>query len=100
MNSKEARIKAFNDTKGNFSGWGIYCPGCKINHIFDKRWNFNGDMRNPTFTPSMLVRYTWGKEKKECRCHSYITNGIWLFLDDCLHDLKGKHVELEEIKKV
>lgn len=93
------KVEKFNDQDGKFIGWGHYCPGCKMHHMFDKRWKFNGDVEKPTFSPSMLVRYTWGKEQKECRCHYYLRNGEIRYLSDCLHSLKGKTIELEQIKE-
>ena len=35
----------------------FYCPGCKCEHTYTDGlggWNFNGDMDNPSFTPSLL----------------------------------------------
>jgi hypothetical protein len=37
-------------------GWLIECPACKIAHLFDKRWIFNGNRDLPSFTPSMLAK--------------------------------------------
>src|SRR5688500_12079288 len=46
----------------------IYCPGCKDRHYLNINprletgqirtpcWQFNGDMNNPTFSPSLLVK--------------------------------------------
>lgn len=74
------------------------CPGCGIIHAFDKRWTFNNDFEQPTFRPSLLVEYTWGKDKEEHRCHSYVTNGEMRFLNDCTHELAGQTVELTELE--
>lgn len=30
-------------------------------------------------------------------CHSFIKNGVWEFLGDSAHDLKGKHVPMEPL---
>ena len=69
----------------------IWCPGCKIPHVFDSRWSFNGDFDKPTFKPSMLVN----KSYPESRCHSFVTDGEIRFLGDCAHELKDQTVPLE-----
>jgi hypothetical protein len=78
---------------------GVYyfnCPGCKMLHGLDSRWKFNGDFSKPTFSPSLLVRYPWGPEQKQCVCHSFITDGFIRFLSDCTHELKDQTVEIPE----
>lgn len=81
--------------------YSVYCPACLCSHRFivesDNKeiptWEFNGDLDKPTFTPSLLV--TWDSSNKGAkgyhtyRCHSYLTNGIWIFLNDCSHGLSG-----------
>jgi hypothetical protein len=74
------------------------CPGCKNWHWIrvkgDKpNWKWNGSLEKPTFTPSHL---TGGKDFKDMRCHSFITDGKIRFLNDCHHDLKGQTVELPD----
>ncbi len=69
-------------------GLAAYCPGCKGYHLFDSRWAFNGDFEQPTFSPSMLVN---GSDAGS-RCHSFIQNGEWKYLNDCFHDLRGQVV--------
>lgn len=91
----------------------IKCPGCNDLHLLDKRWTFNEDFANPTFTPSLLI--TTGKyvtsnykelipeedwefwEESSIRCHSFITNGKIQFLSDCTHSLKDQTVDLLDI---
>jgi hypothetical protein len=45
----------------------------------DGRWQFNGDVFSPTFTPSMLEC----KDDPERRRHYTLTDGVVSFLDDC-----------------
>jgi hypothetical protein len=71
------------------SGYIAYCPGCDSHHLFDRRWNFNGNFDKPTFSPSMLV------DANGDRCHSFLTDGVWHFLDDCAHSLRGTNQPLE-----
>lgn len=78
----------------------FWCPGCDGPHRIQHgegagpRWGWNGDADKPTFTPSILVRYPWGPEQKECVCHSFVTNGKIQFLSDCTHDLAGQTVDI------
>jgi|ERR1035437_2051273 hypothetical protein len=99
----------------------FWCPGCKESHQVmygagnGPRWNWNGNVDKPTFTPSILVRTghycqrpgvdscwcTWNAENPDdlvdfkCMlCHSYITDGNIQFLNDCTHELAGQTVPL------
>ncbi len=75
---------------GAFQGYMIHCPACKRNHLFDSRWEFNGNMEKPTFMGSMLFR-------SEYRCHSFVKDGMIQLLDDCDHEMKGQTVPLVAI---
>jgi hypothetical protein len=78
----------------------FFCPGCRCDHgiwvkkpdYFGPVWIFNGDLNNPTVTPSLLIR---GGENDGI-CHSFITNGNIQYLNDCTHSLRGQTVELPE----
>jgi len=91
------------------------CPGCNIVHHIrygngdGTRWDWNGDINTPTFSPSILVRYpTWippvtpenmnvgPQTKVDVVCHSFITNGQIQFLNDCTHLLAGQTVDMIE----
>lgn len=100
----------------------FYCPGCKNLHSIPvsinggSGWAWNGNLVKPTITPSILVRgghytdrhqpgdpcwCTFNQEHPEdpvsftCqRCHSFVTDGQIIFLDDCSHELKGQTVSL------
>lgn len=98
---------------------GFDCPGCNMLHVMptsnwkpedqehaemDPRWRvnraqweFNGDLERPTFSPSLLVTYEWGPERKKCVCHSYVREGRIQFLHDCTHELAGKTVDLPPV---
>lgn len=96
---------------GGYTHW---CPGCKEMHgIFD-RWQFNGNVDRPTFTPSVKItgkqtvkneRGEWtgewvldanGNALDEC-CHYILTDGVMNFCGDCTHDLRGQSVPLPEL---
>ena len=88
----------------------FFCPGCKYGHFFKTtppapQWTFNGDVEKPTVRASILVHSHetilpendgTGKVTSTPRCHSFITDGMIQFLDDCTHELKGKTVALED----
>lgn len=77
----------------------FHCPGCEFGHAFDDRWEWNGDVRRPTFSPSLLVTVRdYGPEHKTLKCHSFVTNGSIRFLKDCTHKLAGQTVPLEPIE--
>lgn len=90
------------DTPGIFQ---FYCPGCKNHHgIYTKefphegpKWEFNGDMDKPTFSPSLRIQNHYGIENKLRMCHSFIRNGSIEFLSDCTHELAGQTVIMEEV---
>lgn len=98
------------------------CPGCGNYHGFNEEiWKFNGDLQNPTVTPSILVRWTEmteaGRKKyQECMqaghpidwpdfptedkvCHLFIKEGRIQFLNDCTHELKGQTVDMIPVNK-
>lgn len=79
-------------------GYNAYCPGCETYHLFDGRWQFNGDFNKPTFTPSLVVNESestlLSTGVQDGRCHSFVTDGVWRFLVDSTHELRGRKVEM------
>lgn len=98
------------------NGLMFVCPGCECNHMIrygigdGPRWTWNNDADSPTFTPSILVRYTKtlvsteeakalmaNREEiphKDMVCHSFVTDGSIQYLGDCTHDLAGQTVPM------
>ncbi len=98
----------------------FHCPGCDEIHTVHvgqgsgPRWGYNGNPERPTFTPSILTRFTKITENGEQQyrdyidgkipaqtldhidmvCHSFVTDGRIQFLGDCTHVLAGKTVDL------
>ncbi len=81
----------------------IYCPGCEVVHVIYVRGlsgagyrlhGWNHDVDNLTIAPSLLIT---GGPDPAARCHSYIVNGQWRYLDDCTHRLAGQTVDLPEL---
>ena len=86
---------------------GFECPGCGMYHVVVVKhdtpregpvWGYNWNDDLPTFTPSLLVRWEMGKERKKHVCHSFVRDGKIQFLADCTHDAAGKTIELPEIE--
>lgn len=74
-----------------------WCEGCGYEHAFSLKEDgghhgFNGDLNNPTVTPSLVQNFTPGR-----MCHSFIKNGQIQYLNDCWHHLKGKTIVLPDI---
>jgi len=95
------KIYPLNDPEKRFC---FRCPGCGSLHQIPtagpNAWRFNGNIDSPTFHPSLLV--TWSKPGDDAfkkTCHSFVTNGMIQFLNDCTHKLAGQTVSLSEITK-
>lgn len=79
------------------------CPGCKLVHGVNTKqpgmpkWEFDGNLESPTFSPSILVRYNWGPEQMPVVCHSFVRAGQIQFLSDCTHELSGQTVSLPDL---
>ncbi len=87
--------------KGKTIGYLFWCPGCEGLHAFHTEnhgdnpvWKFNGDLNNPTFSPSLGVI---GTSKKGYDCHLFLRNGKLQFQKDSKHALAGKTVELPDL---
>lgn len=99
----------------------LWCPGCDDLHLISVRgddgsrpkveWTWDGNLEAPTVTPSIKVGgVQWPKAspfykpqhraraKQPICCHSHLTAGVWNFLADCTHALRGNvpMVELPE----
>lgn len=57
-------------------------------------WTWNGDTEKPTLKPSILNDF---RPHDPLVCHTFITDGQVIFLDDCTHSLAGKTLDLLEI---
>jgi hypothetical protein len=67
--------------------WLVWCPVCDEPHMFDNRWDFDGNHEAPTFEGSMLHGDPEGS-----RCHSLLIAGVWNYCSDCTHELKNQKV--------
>jgi hypothetical protein len=93
------KVSKFEDGNGDV-GYFFHCEGCNGTHsIFVKgenvpNWSFNGNEEQPTFRPSIRVRWDEGEAQTKKMCHSFITDGKIQYLNDCTHNLKGRTVDL------
>ncbi|WP_044871971.1 DUF6527 family protein [Pseudomonas sp. LFM046] len=86
----------------------FHCPGCdglhgvRIGVGAGPRWDWDGNVHRPTFSPSVLVRTGRAVDPSFVPepgdppevCHSFVRGGQIQFLDDCTHALAGKTVDL------
>jgi hypothetical protein len=71
----------------------FWCLGCKTAHRYTTdRWQWNGSLDKPTFTPSLLV----APDMPELRCHLFVTDGVIKYCDDCHHALKGQTMTMPD----
>lgn len=87
-------------SKPDVEDYVFHCPGCGSGHRVRAKgprpcWEWNGSMDQPTFRPSLLIR--WGSPKEHV-CHSFITEGRIEFLSDSTHELAGRTVEIPEVE--
>lgn len=57
-------------------------------------WMWNGCVEKPTLRPSILNDF---RPHNSLRCHTWITDGQVIFLDDCTHELRGKTLDLLDV---
>ena len=82
------------------------CPGCA--EMFDNdgyhmipvnttehspAWSFNGNLEAPTLSPSILT-----SKNDPQKCHSYLKDGVFEFLNDSTHSLAGQRVEMPHLR--
>lgn len=79
----------------------FYCPGCEVNHLVSTvpkvgtYHTLTGSLAKPTIRASVMV--LGNKKRGVDRCHSFITDGVIEYLDDCTHALAGKKIPMEPI---
>lgn len=86
-------------------GYVLHCPGCESQHaIYTTQknhlgaiWTFDGDLKAPTFSPSVRCAWTQGEEHEQHVCHFILTKGVLNFCADCTHALAGQAVPLPDV---
>jgi hypothetical protein len=70
-----------------------WCPACEEVHALPDSWRFDGNVENPTFSPS-FKHSGYSSHNKPRICHYILTGGILDFCSDSTHALAGKSVPL------
>jgi Family of unknown function (DUF6527) len=77
----------------------FHCPGCQGGHSIPiegrRKWTWNGSFELPTIAPSIFVN-RGGANPTQPVCHSWVTDGKIMFLNDCTHALKNQTVEIPD----
>lgn len=97
------------------TGYAHWCPGCGEMHPLPDQWRFDGNLENPTFSPSFLHssykramrdgQWTggWERDANDCLvrmvCHYILTAGVLNFCGDSTHALAGQAVPLPKLPK-
>lgn len=100
--SAVARINRYESGEAHLAFW---CAGCKMRHAVRVRaagdvvdstcWKWNGDLLNPTITPSIKVEWWMTDPKRQPKiCHSFVTDGDIRYLSDCTHEHAGETFRL------
>ena len=82
------------------------CPGCNNSlHMLPvsgdippgkPRWDFDGNLEAPTLSPSILTRM--GSEATgPFVCHSFLRDGVFQFLMDSTHELRGREALIPDL---
>lgn len=83
------------EESGKKTTYVLWCPACDHTVCIDSTWGWNGDTERPTFTPSLLTRFTMAGQ--EHVCHSFVTDGVWNYLGDCTHDRANQAVPMVDL---
>lgn len=77
----------------------IWCPACEEAHALtidrEGSWGWDGNLEQPTFSPSLLV--LGGRQGPDHRCHSFIENGNWRYLEDSTHAFARQIVPVPDL---
>jgi hypothetical protein len=98
-------LRTVNDHEVVYEALVFVCPGCvaggpngyegvhmlPVNtELKTPSWNWNGNLEAPTLSPSIL-------SNGYCRCHSFLKDGMFQFLNDCDHPLVGQEVPIPDL---
>lgn len=106
-----AALRTVDDHGTVYQALAFVCPGCAetgqsglhmlpVNTtLHSPSWEFDGDLESPTLSPS--IRSSTGPFSDTGAplgvCHSFLKAGVFEFLDDCTHSLKGQHVPMPDL---
>lgn len=78
------------------------CLGCGMLHFINTNpnyggvWEFNGNLDNPTVSPSLLIKSP-NLDGSVDVCHFFVKNGNIEYLSDCTHNRRSTTVEMPNI---
>lgn len=105
MTNPVAIVLQVTDGKLRWDALVFVCPGCKEEELDSSglhmipvnsltktpAWEWDSNLEFPTLSPSILTRQ--GLDFKFV-CHSFLKAGVFQYLDDCTHSLKGLFVPM------
>jgi hypothetical protein len=65
-----------------------------------KRWNWDGNLEEPTLSPSILQTVGPFPDGHKEICHSFVKKGRISYCADSTHAMAGKEVDLPELSTV
>lgn len=89
-------------TDGGHVHW---CPACQRIHTIPDGWQFDGDYDQPTFWPSISIKYN-GPDADQpepngamwaAHCHYNVAEGQIRFCPDSSHALAGQNVPMPDL---
>ena len=86
--------------RDHVSVYAFHCPACDALHSFSVesgKWTFNGDEASPTFSPSLRVSWTQGREFTPMVCHLFVKKGKIEYCSDSTHAMAGKTVDMVDV---
>lgn len=101
----KTKLRTVNDGNITYDALMFVCPGCVAggsegydgvhmlavnSEVKSPSWNWNGDLEKPTLSPSIL-------SQGYSRCHSFLRDGVFQFLEDSDHPLSGQSVPIPEL---
>lgn len=90
---------------------GFHCPACDTMHFYytdeyehpGPKWEFNGDVENPTFSPSLLRSTSIPRNEAEKenpvwypQCHLFVIDGQIQYCSDSPHALAGQTIPIPD----
>lgn len=74
--------------------WVVWCPACDTTHMVTDTWTVTEhDDGTLTVDPSILLT----QPPTTYRCHSYLRDGVWQYLDDCSHQHAGQSLPMVDL---
>lgn len=105
MTNPVCQLRSVNDHGRHYQALMFICPGCVMKrdkstglHMLpvsgdvpenQPRWDFDGNMEQPTLSPSILT-----KTSTNFICHSFLQAGVFQFLPDSTHAFSGQQVPI------